>query len=104
MQEELICYKCCKSVDKVNQHGYCRDCGNKGSVQTSDVKDTVISKVIYIVGEMDIRKVAGFEYIDFTKEKVSTLKEYSVDILRGLLDALEDLYYEHMDMSDDEKV
>ncbi|PHC59984.1 hypothetical protein COF34_09090 [Bacillus toyonensis] len=103
IQEELICHKCCKAVDKVNRHGYCKDCENKGRVQNSDAKDKVLSKIIYIVGEMDIRKVAGFEYIDFTKETVSTLKEYSIDTLRELLDALEDLYYEHMDMSDEEK-
>lgn len=103
IQEELICYKCCKSVDKVNRNGYCKNCENKGRVQTSDVKDEVVSKILYIVGEMDIRKVAGFEYIDFTKEKVSTLKGYSIDTLKELLDALEDLYYEYMDMIDEEK-
>ncbi|WP_242302192.1 HNH endonuclease [Bacillus cereus group sp. BfR-BA-01423] len=75
----------------------------KQLVQEIEAKEKILDKIIHIAGEMDIRKMAGFEFIDFSVEKKSTLLKYDKEILRDLLDALEDLYHEHMDMMDEEK-
>ncbi|MGG3264457.1 HNH endonuclease [Bacillus paranthracis] len=75
----------------------------KTLVQEIEDKEKLLNKIIHIVGEMDICKMAGFEFIDFSVEKKSTLLKYDEEILRELLNALEDLYYEHMDMIDEEK-
>lgn len=75
----------------------------KQLVQEIEAKEKFLDKIIHIAGEMDIRKMAGFEFIDFSVEKKSTLLKYDEEILRDLLDALEDLYHEHMDMMDEEK-
>ncbi|WP_088230734.1 HNH endonuclease [Bacillus cereus] len=75
----------------------------KQLVQEIEAKEKFSNRIIHIAGEMDIRKMAGFEFIDFSVEKKSTLLKYDEEILRNLLDALEDLYHEHMDMMDEEK-
>ncbi|WP_236799817.1 HNH endonuclease [Bacillus cereus] len=75
----------------------------KQLVQEIEAKEKFLDKIIHIAGEMDIRKMAGFEFIDFSVEKKSTLLKYDEEILRDLLDALEDLYHEHMDMMNEEK-
>ncbi|MDA2087842.1 HNH endonuclease [Bacillus cereus group sp. BfR-BA-01323] len=98
-----ICFKCYTPVAEVNGEGYCKECVNEELVRDSEVKDTVLSKIIYIVGEIDICEVKGFEYMDFSEETESTLRGYSIDTLRGLRDALEDLYYERMEMIEEEK-
>ncbi|WP_176528050.1 HNH endonuclease [Bacillus cereus] len=101
--EGEICFKCDKPVDEVNGESYCKECVNKELVRDSEAKDKVLSKIMHIVGEMDIYEVENFEYIDFSKETESTLRGYSIDTLTGLRDALEDLYYERMEMIEEEK-
>lgn len=101
--EGEICFKCDKPVDEVNGESYCKECVNKELVRDSEAKDKVLSKIMHIVGEMDIYEVENFEYIDFSKGTESTLRGYSIDTLTGLRDALEDLYYERMEMIEEEK-